>query len=189
MFRTMGFLLLALPFGTLAFAALSTWRAFDKVRAADPLWRPQLAVLAWARIWATVLRVPYPFALSILHNEGASRLRPDGTYPLGDVGNPKGPALGPGQVLRTNVERLWQAAPWYWRRVVVLPDPFQLASAGNERAALYVAVKVMRESLDAAAGDLNLAARLYNGGPHYNADAIAYANRADTFRYRLGGEA
>jgi hypothetical protein len=36
------------------------------------------------------------YVRGVLVNEGASRPKPDGTYPLGDVGNKLGPAVGPG---------------------------------------------------------------------------------------------
>lgn len=137
-------------------------------------------VLFWARLWSLLYRVPYKLVLAILSNEGASVPDHSGRYPLGDLTSSKGPACGPGQVLRINVERLWTGvgllypvAQW------PLTDPQQLADLGNERQALWCAVKVMREELDAAKGDEHEAARRYNGS---GAKAEAYADKADHVR-------
>lgn len=189
----------ALPFGGLLLMAAAAYRAFSRVRRADPSWNPSFRVLGWARAWCLLYRVPWDFALSILHNEGAStprpprpnerRFFPEGApgeiYPLGDTEIPKGPSVGAGQVLRLNVEALWETVRAPIRAAVVAGSAIDLARVGYERAATWAAVRIMRESIDAAGGDLNEAARIYNGGPRYNSAAIAYAERADDFRGAL----
>jgi hypothetical protein len=136
----------ALPMGGVAVVALLAWLAMRKVRAADPKWSPTLAVLFWARVWTAVYRVPFAFELSLLHNEGSSTLRapkagelqffddpPDLVYPLGDTAIAKGPSVGAGDVLRTNVEALWASPlPWWlpsW--VVTAPSPGALGLCAN----------------------------------------------------------
>ena len=120
-------------------------------------------------------------ALAILKNEGASVAR-DGAYPLGDTTIGKGPAIGPGQVLRINVERLWTTAPAWIGWAVRSKEATDLQFVGQERKALWASVQVMREALVAAKGDVDQATRRYNGsGPR----AEAYADRAETTRIAL----
>jgi len=202
------YLVAVLPLGSLVLMALAAYRAFARVQKADPEWKPAFRVLAWARAWCLLYRVPWDFALSILHNEQAStprtilpresRLFPEGApaeiYPLGDVSIFKGPSVGPGQVLRVNVETLWEQVKPPLRAAVVAGSYLDLARVGFERQSTWAAVRIMRESLDAAGprpgdetggADLNEAARIYNGGRNYNSNAVAYANAADTFRGKL----
>jgi hypothetical protein len=193
------FLVAALPLGGLALAALFAWLSLRKVRAAAPTWRPSWRVLLWARVWAAVYRIRWPFFLAILHNEGASTPRtlraaeiealgvppwlrdsPETGYPVGDLDVSKGPSVGAGQVLRSNIVKLWGSAGAL-RWLVATSNPLALARVGEERRALWASAKVLRGALDEAKGDENLAARFYNGGAHYNADAVTYAERADAF--------
>lgn len=193
--RALGILLalLLLPGGLLVVGALLAWRSASKVRKVDPEWKPTLAVLLWSRVWCALFRVPYDLSLAVLHNEGASTpfhlgpqrraalgIDPDDgipRYPPGDLGDERGPSLGPGQVLRSNVERLASLVPWYLR-LLVRAQPLNLCDVGQERAALYFHVRVLRETLVSSAGDEHMAARRYNGrGPA----AEAYADRAQEF--------
>lgn len=202
MLRLLSLLLLALPMGALALAALAAWSALRKARAADPAWSPSWRVVLWARLWSAVYRVPWPFALSLLHNEGASTPRllrpreaeaiarvggeaPVRGYPVGDLTSSKGPSVGAGQVLVSNVERLWKVARAWLRWLVTAAHPTLLVREGYERQALWASVQIMAESLRLAHGDPNEGARIYNGGPRYNSDAVAYAERADAFAEAL----
>jgi len=154
------------------------------------------AVLIWARVWALIYRVPWTLQAAILHNEGASQLRPatareaevlgvikgHKVYPVGDLDH--GTALGPGQVLRRNVVRLWSSANALERVIAVGRRPEDLALAGNERLALWASVQVLKEALVTEKGDLHRAARRYNGSGDR---AEAYARRADAFRSAYKG--
>lgn len=156
--------------------------ALKRAAAADPKWKPSLRVLFWARLWCALYRVPFALSIAVLHNEGASTPKSDGTYPLGDVGIERGPSVGAGQVERANVERLWAAAPFYLRPLVTTSDPLELADVGRERQAMWAHVQMLREVLQAAGGDLRDAARRYNGS---GAAAEAYADRATDFMNAL----
>lgn len=152
-------------------------------------------VLFWSRLWCAWYAVPWDLHLAILRNEGASVAK-DGAYPLGDKTARRGPAIGPGQVLRARIDRLWSRGrrvtfaasdfdddrrdtydpiPLAMRPLVVGTDPLELALVGQERRALWASVVILREALDEVGGDELEAARRYNG---FGAPAQAYAERA-----------
>lgn len=191
-------LAIALPFGLLLMLIpLAVSRTVAKV---DPNWHPDASVIAWTYLWCKLYAVPFKFALSLLYNEGASEPRALNVselaaighpaedlqgYPVGDIGDSRGPALGPGQVLRVNVERQWTNAPWYLSSFVVGKDPSDLAIIGNEHRATWVSVRMMREALDQADGDLWDAAKRYNGGGGSDPRAIAYADKSQNTLERI----
>lgn len=193
----LGLVLLILPGGLIVGAGLIVLAVVMRsVRAADPEWSPDFRVLFWARFWTAVYGVPMSLALSILHNEGASVARPlrprevaelvdppEVGYPVGDLGDSRGPSVGPGQVLRMNVVRLWADPPAAFAWLVVKSDPTELVKPENTAAAMWVSVKVMAECLRASGGDLREAARRYNGS---GSAAEAYADRAAAFIDELG---
>jgi hypothetical protein len=176
-------LLVVLPGGALVGLALYAARRLPAT----------VPVLLWSRVWSLVYWVPYELTAAVLHNEGATQLRPANAaesrvlgaregapvYPVGDLG--AGVALGPGQVLRRNITRLWSSANAL-ERLVAIPaerEPELLALPGYERAALWASLKVLKEALRDAGGDLHQAARRYNGRGEA---AESYATRADAFR-------
>jgi hypothetical protein len=165
-----------IAFVLLALVAFATWRASSQVKRAGL--HATVRVLFWLRVWTFAYRVPFPMALAILSNEGAS-WPTDGTYLLGDRTIARGPAVGPGQVLRINVERLWKDCPSWLAWFVRAPSAADLSRVGNERQAMWAAVQIMREALDAARGDVHEAERRYNGSGD---KAEAYADRADLKR-------
>jgi len=148
------------------------WVAYRKLARAERLLPgAPTQLLAWAWAWSTVYRVPWSLVVSILRLEGAyvpgTYGAHAGAYPLGDVTDPRGPALGPGQVMRFNVERLHPD----WR-------PLHLQLVSETRRSTRVMVEVLREALTEAlvAGEgMQGAARRYNGR---GAAARAYAARA-----------
>lgn len=182
-------IILVTPFALVAIMIpLSIMRKVAKV---DADWTPDNAVIYWAYFWSKVYSVPFELVLAILWNEGASVQHParkveadkldsfiaegDSIYPLGDLTIERGPAVGSGQVLRTNVERLWADADTYIRPLVVLADARLLALPGNERAAMWAMIQMLNETLRQSGNDLQEAARRYNGN---NEAAYAYGEKA-----------
>ncbi len=156
----------------------------------DSDWKPDTAVIFWAKFWSVALQIPWDLFLAILYNEGASISRPlrdseraalmltngeNVGYPVGDMDIARGPSVGPGQVLRSNVERLYNDLPASTRFLFAADNPHDLALKGHERQALWVCAKVIQEVLKQANGDKQEAARRYNGT---NAAAIAYGQKA-----------
>lgn len=185
------------PFGVIiVLIPLAVARTISKV---DANWHPSPTIIAWTKLWCTLYGVPFKFALSILYNEGASESRAlnarelnvlglEGNvqgYPVGDLGDARGPALGPGQVLRINVERHWQIAPWYMREFVVSTNTSDLALVGKESKSTWVSVKMMQEVLQQADGDLWDAAKRYNGGAGSDLRALAYADKSQNTLERI----
>jgi hypothetical protein len=191
--RVLAFLvLLTLPFaGVLAGVyVVVTGKLLADAQKVKAGWTPARAVLWWAWVWGKVYSVPWSLSLAILRNEGASVAK-DGAYPLGDVGHRWGPAVGSGQVLKMNVDRLWAKAGALGP-LVKASTATDLAREGHERGALWVSTKVMRECLDASKGDEHDAARFYNGGTgatENNDAAETYADNADASRARVGDTA
>lgn len=199
--RALLFVFVIVPGGLVVIAAWMAGGAIVSASRADPRWQPRFRVLFWARLWSLVYRVPFGLSLAVLHNEGASTPRaltsreqdalepwtdgdvPAFGYPVGDTAILRGPSVGAGQVLRVNVSRLWLAAPFWLRPLVMAPDVSHLAYVGYERAALWAHVKVLREAFVAAGHDLREAARRYNG---QGEAAEAYADRAENFLSNLG---
>lgn len=190
--RLLGFVaLVALAFGALVIVLA--------MRAREALARAKvdadLRVLVWSRFWTLVYGVPYTLHLAILANEGASSAARDGTYPKGDLGAARGPALGPGQVLRARYDRLlsagrrrsWAAGDWDdarkdlytrfwpWTLAMVRAPVDQYDLVARTRGSVWASVVILREALDETHGDLRAAARRYNG---FGAAADAYASRA-----------
>jgi hypothetical protein len=195
----------------LALAAIMLYSVEALSRKLDPDWKPNPRVLMWARIWCNFYRtVPIRLLLAVLHNEAASTPRPlredealvlglePGTvaYPPGDLHIRSGPAVGCGQVLRANVERLWsdqrlgsftlRCIVMRIRSVVIFDSWRDLAKVGNERGAVWVTVMMLRDCLVASGGDIWDAARRYNGGAVDNTLAErAYADRAIELMNRM----
>lgn len=185
-------IIIILPFGAIMLAIPLSIKT--KVAKVDENWKPDTAVLFWAKFWSVFLQVSFDFVLAILYNEGASESRmlrqrelealgfseegPNIGYPVGDIGDSRGPALGPGQVLRENVERLWNDTPDSYRFIISAPTPYHLAVKGYERQSLWVAVTMMKEVIKQANGDLQDAAKRYNGGSGMDPRALAYGEKA-----------
>ncbi len=194
----------------LVWFGLSSKRAAAK---ADAHWQPSWRVLVWARVWDVVEGIPYRFHLAILHNEAASSLRapspaeaglftgtiPSEIYPVGDMGDSRGPSYGPGQVLTHNIKALSDGGTLagrggasvsslhFWMRWLKPRHPSDLARPGEEFRALYFSARMLKDALRKAGGDTTAAAGIYNGGPAWQGEsgAVAYSDRAAKFLGRL----
>lgn len=183
--------IILLPFGVLMVAIPL---AINKqIAAVSPNWKPDYCVIYWLRFWTLILGVPFELGLAIFYNEGASNARsltdaeltllqmdPSAVqlgYPLGDTTISRGPSVGPGQVLRTNILALWEAHPSF---VYSAPSAYHLALKEYTRQAVWASVQVMKKAYSDAGGNLQLSAQYYNGGEPQNPDprAVAYAQKA-----------
>lgn len=157
-------------------------------------WQPETAVLFWSAFWSFVFRIASADTLAILYNEGASKLHltteaeaealafygieAAQCYPMGDLQISRGPAVGSGQVLRSNVQDIWDLLSWYNRWFLTAPTIGHLALPGYERQALYVCLVCLSENI-ASAGDFQGGAQRYNGGTSGSDASIAYAAKAE----------
>lgn len=186
-------LLVLIPGGLLALALVLALRARDKLATLKV--KATLPVLFWSRFWTAIYGVPWALHLAVLANEGASQPT-DGKYPLGDKASSRGPAYGPGQVLRSRLERLlssgrrrsWAGGDWDderkdtytpfapWTLALVRAPAVELYDLVTyTRGSVWASVVILREALDETGGDTRAAARRYNG---FGEPAEAYAERA-----------
>ncbi|MHB1843218.1 MAG: hypothetical protein ACYCWW_00105 [Deltaproteobacteria bacterium] len=209
-------IIVLVPGGFVAVAmAVLGYRAISLARKGDPDWHPSWRVLLWARVWDFILGIDPKLHLGILHQEGASTLRaptpeeaaflvdlwrvPPLVYPLGDVGDSRGPSFGPGQVLRVNVLALSDGGQLAGKGAsMVSPLPFYaawlkpsspsaLALHGQEFRALFFSARMLADAVRRAGGDAATAAAIYNGGPAgpENSEALAYAGGVSSYLSRL----
>lgn len=189
--RLLVFLVL-LPGGLLLLAVALAARAREQLARLKV--RADLRVLVWSRVWTFVYRVPWSLHLAVLAGEGASVAR-EGRYPIGDKEAARGPAFGPGQVLRSRYERLlehgrrrtfahgdWDDSrkdsytrfSWWVLALVRAPAVELYELEQYARGSVWASVVILREALDEVGGDKRQAARRYNG---FGAPAEAYADK------------
>lgn len=164
-----------------------------QINRVDPNWKPDFCVIYWLRFWTLLLGIPFELALAIFYNEGASisrsltsdeltllQMDPASVqigYPLGDKTISRGPSLGPGQVLRTNILALWTAHSSF---VFSAPSVYHLGLKTYTRQSVWASVMTMKQYYATAGGNMQLTAQYYNGGPTSNPSdaAVLYGENA-----------